>query len=105
MPPQIPITKRYRSYKTFNESNFKNDVEMLPFQVGKVFDDIDDQYWFQSTLLRDLIDSHAPIKLSNRKNEHIPYMTSNLRKEMYRRNMYRNQYFSQRNCKFLEKTF
>jgi hypothetical protein len=105
MPPQIPITKRYRSYKTFNESTFKNDVEMLPFQVGKVFDDIDDQYWFQSTLLRDLIDSHAPIKLSNRKNEHIPYMTSNLRKEMYRRNMYRNQYFSQRNCKFLEKRF
>ena len=25
MPPQIPITKRYRSYKTFNESNIGKD--------------------------------------------------------------------------------
>ena len=77
----------------------------LPFQVGEIFDDIDDQYWFQSTLLRNLIDSHAPIKTSTRKSEHIPYMTSELRKEMYRRNMFRNQHFAQRNCKYLETRF
>ena len=105
MPPQEPVQRRYRSYKNFNECAFKSDVNELPFQVGEIFDDIDDQYWFQSTLLRNLIDSHAPIKTSTRKSEHIPYMTSELRKEMYRRNMFRNQHFAQRNCKYLETRF
>jgi hypothetical protein len=105
MPPQEPTKLRYRSYKHFNDELFKKDVSNLPFHVADVFDDIDDKYWFQSNLLKNLIDYHAPIKTCTRKSQHIPYMTSELRKEMYIRNMYRNKYFKFRNSKEHENRF
>ena len=36
----------YRSYKKFNESEFKWDVANAPYHVSDIFDDIEDKYWF-----------------------------------------------------------
>ena len=52
----------YRSYKKFNEAEFRQDVANAPYQVLEIFDDIEDKYWFYETLTNEIINSHAPLK-------------------------------------------
>ena len=57
-----------------------------------IFDDVDDMAWFTSTLIRDVIDDHAPIRTKTIKSESVPYMNSRLRNAQYKRNMARNKF-------------
>ena len=41
-----------RSYKHFDDGLFKDDISAAPYHVGVVFDDFDDAYWFNHTLLK-----------------------------------------------------
>ena len=91
-PLKTPRKILYRSYKTFNEIDFINDIESAPFHVMDIFDDVDDMSWFTSTLIRDVIDDHAPIRTKTIKSESVPYMNSCLRKAQYKRNMARNKF-------------
>ena len=52
----------YRSYKKFDDENFKHDVENAPYHVGEIFDDFDNKFWFQKKLMEGVINGHAPIK-------------------------------------------
>ncbi len=103
IPPQKPVKIQYRSYKNFNEKEFKIDVGNIPFQVSEIFEDIHDQYWFSSQLLTDVINEHAPLKSRTIKTQQIPYMHSDLRREMYRRNMLKNESFKFRTQENREK--
>ena len=38
----------YRTHKTFDEENYKHDVENAPYHVGENFDDLDEKVWFQN---------------------------------------------------------
>ena len=68
-----------------------NDIASAPFHVAHVFDDIDDIAWFHSSLIRNVIDSHAPIKSKIMRKRSVPYMNSKLRKAQFARNMARNK--------------
>ena len=35
---------------------------MAPFYVGNIFDDVDDIFWFNHALIKNIIDGHVPIK-------------------------------------------
>ena len=37
-------------------------MSQAPFHVGNIFDDVDDSLWFCETLMRDVMDEHAPLK-------------------------------------------
>ena len=65
---------------------------MAPFHVAYIFDDIDDTAWFHAALIKDVMDSHAPIKTKIIKKESVPFMNSKLRKAQYKRNMARNKF-------------
>ncbi len=41
----------YRSYKGFNEENFKRDLESIPFHVAEMFATVDDTYWLHEKLI------------------------------------------------------
>ena len=41
----------YRSYKRFDEEIYRRDFSSAPFHVGFIFDDFDDTFWFNQTLL------------------------------------------------------
>ena len=82
----------YRSYKKFDDNEFIKDISNVPFHVGEIFDDIDDLSWFTSSLLIDIINVHAPVKSKILKHASVPYMNSQLRKSIYRRNMTRNKF-------------
>ena len=81
----------YRSYKKFNESDFAYDIQTAPFHVMDIFDDPEDMAWYTSSLLGNIIDTHAPVKTRTLKKPGVPYMNSKLRKAQYRRNMARNK--------------
>ena len=52
----------YRNYKNFCENEYLNDIVSAPFHVADIFDDVDDTAWFYSLLIRNIINSHAPVK-------------------------------------------
>ena len=96
VPPSKPRKIQYRSYKHFNEDKFMNDVSNIPFSVCNVFDDVDDKYWSVSVLYNDVVNENAPLKQRTLRNDQIPYMHSELRKQMYRRNMAKNKHLENR---------
>ena len=86
MPRQMPHKITYRTYKKFDNSVFKQEIQQIPFHVCDIFDDIDDQSWAYNKLVCNVLDEHAPIKTKIIKKNQVPYMNSKLRKEMYHRN-------------------
>ena len=91
-PSQKPKRIYYRSYKHFCENDYLDDIASAPFHVARVFDDIDDIAWFHSSLIRNVIDSHAPVKSKIMIKRSVPYMNSKLRKAQFARNMARNKF-------------
>ena len=84
----------YRSYKKFDDENFKHDVENALYHVGEIFDDFDDKFWFQKKLMEGVINGHAPIKRRKApKKKTVPFMNAPLRKACHYKAMRRNKYF------------
>ena len=83
----------YRSYKKFDDENFKHDVENAPYHVGEIFDDFDDKFWFQKKLMEGVINGHAPIKRRKAPKKPVPFMNAQLRKACHYKAMRRNKYF------------
>ncbi|MCG8048691.1 MAG: endonuclease/exonuclease/phosphatase family protein, partial [Candidatus Thiodiazotropha endolucinida] len=52
----------YRSFKNFNEENFKNDLRLIPWDIVKMFDDPNDALDTWSRLFLDVVNKHIPIK-------------------------------------------
>ena len=91
-PFQKPKKIYFRSYKHFCENDYLNDIASVPFHVAHVFDYIDDIAWFHSSLIRNVIDFHAPIKSKIMIKRSVPYMNSKLRKAQFARIMARNKF-------------
>jgi hypothetical protein len=83
----------YRSYKNFDENAFKHDLATAPFSVADIFDDLDDIYWFHSTLISDVIECHAPLKKRKPVRKPVPFMNAKLRKACHKKAMLRNKFF------------
>ena len=67
-------------------------MSTAPFHVAEIFDDVDDMAWYTNTLISNIINVHAPMKVKLLKHKPVPYMNSELRKTMYARNMARNKF-------------
>ncbi len=57
-----------------------------------IFDGISDQYWAQKDLLTEVLNQHAPLKERTIKEDQLLYMTSELIREMYKRNTLKTKY-------------
>ena len=88
-PPRVV---NYRTYKHFNEDDFTQDIAKAPFQVGEIFDDIDDKMWFYNNLLINVIETHAPMKRKLLKCKQVPYMNGKLRKAINVKAMLRRKF-------------
>ena len=85
VPKLKPKIKFYRSYKHFDESAFRTDLQNTPFHVADIFTDVDDSYWAFNQLLTDVANQHAPIKKKIIRYPEAPFMNSKLRKAMYQK--------------------
>ncbi len=72
----------YRSYKNLDDDEYLYDLQTAPFHVSHIFDDVDDQLWFHNKLLTDVIDTHAPMKKRVLRPRQLPFMNSELRKNI-----------------------
>ncbi len=72
---QVPINKpkkiTYRSLKRFDETNFKKEVNMIPFQISNIFSDEEYQYWVQIYSFTEILNEHTPIKVRSIKENHV----------------------------------
>ena len=93
VPRNVNKIINYRSYKHFNQDSFKYDIDIAPFYVGNIFDDVDDIFWFNHTLIQDIINGHAPMKYQKSVKHPVPFMNSKLRKACLHKAMLRNKYF------------
>ncbi len=93
IPRQKPWKKTYISLKSFNETDFVLDVSQIPFHISSIFDD---QYWARKWLFTEILNELAPLKTRSVKENHLPYMHSYLRTNMYKRNMLKNAHKSDR---------
>ena len=66
----------------------------IPFHVSDIFDDFDDQFWFNSKLISNVVDTHAPLKKRKCKARPVPFMNSEYRKACFRKAMFRNRFFT-----------
>ena len=52
----------YRSFKTFDETNFLSVLSCVPWEILENFDNIDDIVIVWKSLFLEILDKHAPIK-------------------------------------------
>ncbi len=69
-----------RTYKTFDAEIYNYDLSCAPFHADGIFDGIDDSYWYCESLLKGIIDEHAPLKCKIVRHNQVPYMNSQLRR-------------------------
>jgi hypothetical protein len=70
----------YRSFKRFNEDNFLRDIQNI--NTKHLSGDIHEKVTKYISVLKDVIDKHAPVKTRSIKSKQVPYMHDNLRKSI-----------------------
>ena len=70
----------YRCYKQFNEEQYSEDISQIPLSVCEVFDDPSDNYWMLQTMLKEIMDEHAPLKTMKVRAKEPPFMNGELRR-------------------------
>ncbi|MCG8032729.1 MAG: hypothetical protein JAY75_14385 [Candidatus Thiodiazotropha taylori] len=65
-------TITYRSFKTFDETLFKNDLCDVPWEIIETFDNIDDVIEVWNTLFLEVVNKHAPLKVHRVKRKYQP---------------------------------
>ena len=89
----------FRSYKNFNEHIFEEDLSHVPFHIAHIFDDVDDIYWANEFLFKQVVNEHAPIKQNKPRKNPPPYMNSEYRKIIYKTRQAHNTYLKNKNNK------
>ena len=49
----------FRSFKNLKVDELLKDLSISPWHVGNIFDSVDDQYFYWSKLVNDVLDNHA----------------------------------------------
>ena len=76
----------FRSLKDFSQEIFVRDMQIVPFHIIDVFDELDDKVYTFEQLFLDVINRHAPIKQTMVHGNQVPYMTEQWRKAIRHRN-------------------
>ena len=69
-----------RSFKNFNRDKFIQDLQMAPFSIVEVFDEVDDKLYAFEQLYYEILNEHAPLKQTIVRGNQVPYMTEQWRK-------------------------
>ena len=80
----------YRNYKKFNEANFLNDVKNCDFSLKT--NDPNKNYDVLTNTFINVVNKHASLKKKFIRGNKAPFMTRNLREEIYTRNRFRNKF-------------
>ena len=76
----------FRSQKNFSRKTFVRDMQVVPFHIIELFDELDDKVCGFKQLFLNVINKHAPIKQTIVRGNQVPYMTEQWRKAIRYRN-------------------
>jgi hypothetical protein len=80
------ITIKYRETKTLNMDDFLNDLSMVPWDVGFIFDDIDDVLFTYEKLLNNVLEQHIPFREKRvKKRSQSPWFSKEIRRAINER--------------------
>ena len=80
----------YRSFKSFDEACFLNELCMIPWEIIENFDTIDDVLLAWTSLFTEVLDKHAPFKSHRIKRKYQPeWLTSEILDLIKERNRYK----------------
>lgn len=83
-------TIRYRFFKSFDERKFNEDIQSVPWDITKVFEDADDALDSWYSLLLEVTDKHVPIKQHRVKRKNQPnWLTSDIIDSIKTRDRYK----------------
>ena len=84
-------TITYRSFKSFNEQLFLNDLQSVPWDVIKIFDNINDTLETWSSMFLEIVDKHLPLKTLRVKYKQQPkWLTPEITEAMRTRDRYKS---------------
>ena len=72
LPKILHQTISYRSFKSFNEQDFINDLQSAPWDIIKIFDDTNDTLDSWSSMFIEIVDKHLPLKTLRVKRKQQP---------------------------------
>ena len=84
-------TISYRSFKNFDEAKFSNDLNDVPWDIIRIFDDTNDILNAWSDLFLEVVDANVPIKQHRVKRKNQPeWITSDLLDAMKTRDRHKS---------------
>lgn len=85
--------KSTRCFKHFDKEASNKDLECVPFNY--IFDDVNDICWAWEKMYEDILDEHAPVRLKkcNNATGKSKFITPEIRKAMWKRNMRKRKYY------------
>ena len=82
-----PFIKYVHNFKNVleNPKDFKHDLESAPWWVCSTFEDLDDITWAWNCMYNVIASSHIPLRKAKVRKNSLPWMNSEIRKEMNKR--------------------
>ena len=68
---------------------YRNDISYIPFSVTEIFDDPDDVLWAQETLIKEVLDDHAPLKTKRVQGKELSFIHKQLKKSIFNKTDYK----------------
>ena len=65
-------TIKYRSFKTFDENSFKNDLNQVPWEILSSCDDVNEMVCIWNSLFLEVVNKHAPLRQHRVRRPHQP---------------------------------
>ncbi|CAH3137642.1 unnamed protein product, partial [Pocillopora meandrina] len=83
----LPFIKYVHNFKNVleNPKDFKHDLESAPWWVCSTFEDLDDITWAWNCMYNIIASSHIPLRKAKVRKNSLPWMNSEIRKEMNKR--------------------
>ena len=85
-----PKIIHYRNFKRFDEQKFIADVKSADFSFET--DELNENYSALTNAFSLIVDKHAPLKKKIVRDNHVPFITKDLRKAIYTRNKLKNRF-------------
>ena len=79
----------YQNYKHFEDSKFLEDLNITDFSLNT--DATNENYNFITDKFVNIVNRHAPLKKKTLRNNQAPFLTKELRKEIYTRSKINNK--------------
>jgi hypothetical protein len=71
---------------------YAEDISRIPASICEVFDDPSDNYWMLQTMIKEIMDEHAPTKTMKVRAKETPFMNGDLRRSVRMKTRLHNIY-------------